>query len=183
MPPDATDTKRRILASAHAEFATYGLAGARVDRIAEAAGANKRSIYVHFGPKEQLFDLVIAHAVTELEAQVPFNPSDLAGYAGDLFDFLVANPLFGRLSAWAQLERTESSQKEVESYAAKVKRLSEGGHTHPADLLALVLGLITSWFVAAPALRVLAPGDSWSAQRLEQHRELLVEAVVAVARR
>ncbi len=46
MPPDSTETKRRLLAAAAEEFARYGLAGARVDRIAEAAGANKRQRYV-----------------------------------------------------------------------------------------------------------------------------------------
>ena len=41
MPGDAQATKRRLLAAATAEFAAHGLAGARVDRIAAAARANK----------------------------------------------------------------------------------------------------------------------------------------------
>jgi AcrR family transcriptional regulator len=48
-------TKQRILASATAEFARYGLGGARVDRIALRAGANKRMLYYYFGDKEGLF--------------------------------------------------------------------------------------------------------------------------------
>ena len=48
-------TKQRILASATAEFARYGLGGARVDRIARRAGANKRMLYYYFGDKEGLF--------------------------------------------------------------------------------------------------------------------------------
>ena len=48
-------TKQRILASATAEFARYGLGGARVDRIAKRAGANKRMLYYYFGDKEGLF--------------------------------------------------------------------------------------------------------------------------------
>ena len=55
MPRDSNATKARLLDAAFAEFAAYGIAGARVDRIAEAAGANKRLIYVYFGNKEQLF--------------------------------------------------------------------------------------------------------------------------------
>ena len=35
----------------------------RVDRIAEAAQANKRLIYVYYGSKEQLFDVVLAQRV------------------------------------------------------------------------------------------------------------------------
>ena len=56
MPRDADATRARILDAAVAEFSARGLAGARIDRIAEAAAANKRMIYVHFGSKDGLFD-------------------------------------------------------------------------------------------------------------------------------
>ena len=52
---DAERTRQSILASATAEFARYGLGGARVDRIAQRAGANKRMLYYYFGDKESLF--------------------------------------------------------------------------------------------------------------------------------
>ena len=45
MARDAEDTKRRIFEAATAEFADHGIAGARVDRIAARAGANKQLIY------------------------------------------------------------------------------------------------------------------------------------------
>jgi AcrR family transcriptional regulator len=51
--PDAT--RGRILAAATAEFARYGLGGARVDRIADRASANKRMLYYYFKDKEGLF--------------------------------------------------------------------------------------------------------------------------------
>ncbi len=52
---DPGRTRARILAAATAEFARYGLGGARVDRIAERAGANKRMLYYYFGDKDNLF--------------------------------------------------------------------------------------------------------------------------------
>jgi AcrR family transcriptional regulator len=52
---DAERTRQRILASGTADFARYGLGGARVDRIARRAGANKRMLYYYFGDKEGLF--------------------------------------------------------------------------------------------------------------------------------
>ena len=55
-------TKADILAAAKVEFAKLGLAGGRVDAIAEASGANKRMIYHYFGGKEQLFEAVIEDA-------------------------------------------------------------------------------------------------------------------------
>jgi len=52
---DPERTRARILDAATAEFARYGLGGARVDRIAQRAGANKRMLYYYFGSKEALF--------------------------------------------------------------------------------------------------------------------------------
>jgi AcrR family transcriptional regulator len=48
-------TRLSILSSATEEFARYGLGGARVDRIARRAGANKRMLYYYFGDKDGLF--------------------------------------------------------------------------------------------------------------------------------
>jgi AcrR family transcriptional regulator len=52
---DPERTKARILAAATAEYALYGLGGARVDRIAARAGANKRMLYYYFRDKDNLF--------------------------------------------------------------------------------------------------------------------------------
>ena len=54
-PRDPERTRQRILDAATGEFARYGLGGARVDRIAARAGANKRMLYYYFGDKERLF--------------------------------------------------------------------------------------------------------------------------------
>ena len=52
---DPAKNQERILNAATAEFARFGLGGARVDRIAERAGANKRMLYYYYGNKEALF--------------------------------------------------------------------------------------------------------------------------------
>jgi AcrR family transcriptional regulator len=51
--------QERILQAATAEFARYGLGGARVDRIAARSGANKRMLYYYYGNKEDLFLAVL----------------------------------------------------------------------------------------------------------------------------
>lgn len=51
--------QERILKAAMAEFARFGLGGARVDRIAARAGANKRMLYYYYGNKEALFLAVL----------------------------------------------------------------------------------------------------------------------------
>ena len=52
---DPERTRARILQAATEEFARYGLGGARVDRIAKRAAANKRMLYYYFRDKDNLF--------------------------------------------------------------------------------------------------------------------------------
>lgn len=63
---DPEATKRSILEAAIGEFSTYGLGGARVDRIAERAGANKRMLYHYFGNKDALFLAALEEAYTDI---------------------------------------------------------------------------------------------------------------------
>ena len=56
---DPEKNQARILAAATQEFARHGLGGARVDRIAALAGANKRMLYYYYGNKEALFLAVL----------------------------------------------------------------------------------------------------------------------------
>ena len=79
MPRNADATRTRILDAASDEFSAYGLAGARIDRIAEAAAANKRSIYVYFDSKEKLFDAALHHVLTKMiEECIKELPEDTA---------------------------------------------------------------------------------------------------------
>ena len=56
---DPEGMRIRILEAAKQEFAAHGLAGARVDRIAANADANKRMLYYHVGNKEDLYLAVL----------------------------------------------------------------------------------------------------------------------------
>ena len=51
----AESTRERILAAAADEFASKGLAGARVDSIAAAADCNKAMLYYFFASKDDLY--------------------------------------------------------------------------------------------------------------------------------
>lgn len=65
---DPERTRRRILDAATAEFARYGLGGARVDRIAALARANKRMLYYYFGSKEELFLAALEESYARIRA-------------------------------------------------------------------------------------------------------------------
>ena len=51
----ADQTRTRILNAATGEFSANGLAGARTERIAEAAGVNKALLYYYFRSKDALY--------------------------------------------------------------------------------------------------------------------------------
>ena len=175
--------RARLLDAAFAEFAQHGLAGARVDRIAEAAQANKGLIYVYYGNKEQLFDTVLTQRVGALFDAVPFTTADLPGFAGALFDHLLASPKLLRLNAWRQLERGDPPTVGIEWGRETIEAISQAQQRgvittelEPADLLTLMLGMVTSWFRVS-SLRNWATEDSGSPQRLQQHRAALTTAV------
>lgn len=63
---DQTQTDEKIIRAARKEFAENGLAGSRVDRIANRAGVNKAMIYYHFGSKDKLYETVITRQLDKL---------------------------------------------------------------------------------------------------------------------
>ena len=185
---DSAATKERLLDAATGEFAAHGIAGARVDRIAAAAQANKQLIYAYFGSKEELFDAVLARNCGPLVEEVPFDPDDLSGYVGRLFDYVIEHPEVVRLVLWAGLERpTAIAPFEADSYRAKLNALTEAQRDGrvdatfaPADLLALLLGLTGAWFTASEAIRTHDTKQPWSPKRLAQFRRAAIEAAARI---
>ncbi len=102
-PParDAEATKRRILKASRAEFARHGYSGARVDRIARAARANKRMLYYHVGNKDALYlealeaayaDIRAAEQELQLEKMEPL--AAIERLVRFTWDYFLANPEF-----------------------------------------------------------------------------------------
>lgn len=91
------------MVAAGREFAEFGLAGARVDRIAAAANASKERLYAYFGDKRALFVAVLTAHMAEVTASMPLDSDDLAGYVGHLFDFAHGHPEHFRMMDWARL--------------------------------------------------------------------------------
>jgi AcrR family transcriptional regulator len=75
---DADRSQLAILAAARDEFSRYGLAGARVDRIAENAQLNKRLIYYYFTSKDDLFLAVLERTYADIrDAERALHLADL----------------------------------------------------------------------------------------------------------
>jgi AcrR family transcriptional regulator len=80
--PDAS--RKAILQAALVEFAEEGLAGARVDAIAETAGVNKALLYYYFHDKESLYGAVLDLFFERLLDRV-MTVCDRPGTAGERF--------------------------------------------------------------------------------------------------
>ncbi|GAA3820445.1 TetR family transcriptional regulator [Sphaerisporangium flaviroseum] len=180
MARDADRTRKRLLEAAAAEFAAYGIAGARVDRIAEAAGCNKAMIYAYFGNKDKLFDAVFSAQVADVLKHVPFDATDLPSYAGRLLDRYEDDPATLRLATWYRLERPQGAplQAVVASNQVKLEKLERAqrdgilpGRYSPVELLTLVLSISQAWASMTPELGLNAPADR------ERRRHTVVDAV------
>jgi AcrR family transcriptional regulator len=186
-PRDSEATKALLLRAATDEFAEYGLAGARIDRIADKAGANKRLIYVYFGDKDRLFDAVIDDQSRTVTHAIPLTDGDLVAFAATRFDYVLAHPEARRIAIWRAFERSEPTDEEVASYRARLDSVTEAQRAGrlradipAADLFALVLRMTESWLSAPPALRAAAGDAAMSPGRLTEHRAALLTAVRSV---
>ncbi|MEU6347069.1 TetR family transcriptional regulator [Streptomyces sp. NPDC046977] len=167
-------TKRRILDAASQEFARYGIAGARVDRIAADASVNKNLLYVYFGNKIGLFEVVYEQAIGELLEAVPFDADDLPGYAGALFDFYQQRPHLLRLARWFALEGAvelsaapglESTIEKATALAAAQAAGKVDAGMSSAAMLALILNIAATWSDGSPEGTAGPGGDDVQATR------------------
>jgi AcrR family transcriptional regulator len=181
---DGQATRRRLLDAAAAEFARYGIAGARVDRIAAAAPANKAQIYAWFTSKDGLFDAVFAEHLALIVDLVPLDATDLPGYAVRLYDSHLERPEVVLLATWARLERVQTGDlltpaaDDVASKHAAIAQAQDRGlvtaEMTPADVYSLVIGLSMAWSPASVTVTA-APADAPAEH--ERRRTALAAAV------
>jgi AcrR family transcriptional regulator len=177
--------RRQLLEAALAEFSAYGIAGARVDRIAKKAGVSAGLVYVHFGNKEELFDAVFAEITAQAIARTPDTPDDLAEYAGKLFDGFEAHPEVLRLLTWYRLEHAEGKdplKTAVDSNRARVDAIArmqaDGKVTKrftAAEIFGLILHIAGFWDARSPEYKAIA-GRTSRAHR----RKVVTDAVAAM---
>jgi AcrR family transcriptional regulator len=184
----AAQTRARLLGAATAEFSRHGIAGARVDRIAQSAGCNKALIYTYFGSKDQLFGAVMAALVSDTVAEVPITPEDLPGYAAALFDRCADHPELLRLATWQRLELTADAKgaSALDEYDEAKVRTIRGAQRRglvradigAPELLVLVIGMSVAAALHAPGLAL--NNLSWGTRR--RHRAALSQAVSLLVR-
>ncbi|WP_344476316.1 TetR family transcriptional regulator [Nonomuraea monospora] len=187
MTYDADATRQRIFEAATAEFAENGLAGARIDRIATAARANKQAIYLYFGGKEKLFGAVVRAKMDEICHTLTLDPRTLPEAVGQLYDWYHEHPELIRLLLWEALEagddRVEGEEERRDSYREHVAGLQTTGLPDRAtaqDWLFTVLGLV-AWNFAVPQVRRLILDEPDPERAVARRREVVVELARVLA--
>jgi len=132
---DADRSQATILAAARDEFAEHGLGGARMDRIAERAGLNKRLIYYYFEDKEQLFRAVLEQAYLHIREEerklhlLDLKPAEAVRRLVEFtWDYYLAHPEFLTLLNSANLHRArhlEESKRAREMNSPLIEMLAE----------------------------------------------------------
>lgn len=184
MARDADLTQRRILQAALEEFSEKGLAGARVDAIAERAGTSVRMLYHYFGNKDELFDEVLRQHVG-LRWQGLGTPLPLDELIVEHFSQLAQDHEFVRLVQWESLTPrrppTEASLRR-QRYQALVDHLREeqvAGRLDvdlDPDLVIMLVVALASFPIAFPGLTAMISGDDPANSPFEgRYRSFLAE--------
>ena len=137
---DPERTRARILEAAKAEFAAYGLGGARVDRIAAQADANKRMLYYYFGNKDDLFLAVLEDAYAHIrEAEKALRlteidpPEAIRRLVAFTWEYYLEHPEFMTLLNSANLHRARHLEKSTKvrtihsPFVAMIEEILERG--------------------------------------------------------
>jgi AcrR family transcriptional regulator len=183
-PTITGSTSDRIVAAATAEFARYGIAGARIERIAKAAKTSKERVYAYFRSKEELYRHVAARELAAVAEATQMDPTDLPGYAGRVHDYFTRHPERQRLMLWGQLELPPGGTPPDDPFTLSVhhkieqlRKAQEAGLLDPAwdpaDILVFVSQLATSWAIQADLAPVGEERDAYMAGR----RAAIVTAV------
>lgn len=193
----STETRSRILDAALSEFSANGLAGARTERIAGAAGVNKALLYYYFDSKEKLYLAaleMIAAKVRDSSMAVFL----LDGTAGERilraalnhFDRILAQQEFQSLmqQEMMRLHKGKSGAMPVlvkrvfapvmTMFQAMLREGITSGELINVDwmqILLSALGANVFYFLSAPVWRLLAPFEPFAPVALAARRKALVE--------
>lgn len=200
---DPAGTRQKLLTAARREFARSGLAGARVDEIAERAGVNKQLVYHYFGDKDALYLAVLEWVYEEIRTQE--RKLNLEGLPPEQairklieasFDHLAAHPDFivllndenrGGARHVRGSRRLEAMHSPLVSMVSRILR--EGVRAgifrkgvNPVHLYISIAGLSYFFFSNTPTLSAIFGKDLSSAKAQRARRKHVVDLVLQALR-
>jgi AcrR family transcriptional regulator len=197
---DPEGMRQRILEAAKQEFAAHGLAGARVDRIAANADANKRMLYYHVGNKEDLYLEVLERAYEKIRAEERTldlehldPPEAIARLIDFTWNYFLRNPEFLALLNTENLARAKHLKRStkvksmhspfVEMIRTVVTRGVESGDfrvaVDPVQLYISIAGLCFFYLSNSATLSVIFGRDLLKKDARDERLSHMVALVLA----
>ncbi len=189
------ESRAAILAAAGRVFAKSGLAGARTDAIAAAAGVNKALLYYYFKGKESLYEAVVEDHFSEFNRQalaVLAAPGParaiLLRYVSLHFDFISARHRYASLHQQVMSAGGRLAERLVrkyfrprsEAFGRLLERGMQDGEFRRADRFHAamsVVSLIVFYFSAAPVLQLMGRPDAYSAVNLKRRKQEVLDFI------
>ncbi|NUS28027.1 MAG: TetR/AcrR family transcriptional regulator [Streptomyces sp.] len=181
--PDST--RDRIVTAARAEFARYGIAGARITRIAKAAKTSTERLYAYFRSKEELYGFIAGRELAAVSEATRLDPTNLPEYAGRVHDYFIQHPDRYRLVSWGRLELAGDTaddpamRETIRRKTEQIRKAQEAGQLdaswEPIDILVFLNQIASAW--AGQLDLVDAVADQVRDRSLAARRAAVVRAV------
>ena len=193
----ADQTRTRILEAAIHQFSQNGLAGARTEQIAEAAGVNKALLYYYFKSKQDLYQAALEW-MAERVAAGHWEQLKNAGSPGECFLIFVLSH-FDRMhsqrdfQSLMQQEMVRLHRGEPHALSPIIERVFRPGlrrmfevleegiaageliAVDPRQIYYSTLGANVFYFLSAPLFRLLGEGNPVEHAALVQRRIRAIE--------
>jgi TetR/AcrR family transcriptional regulator len=197
--PEAS--RNAILKAALAEFAQEGLAGARVDAIADAAGVNKALLYYYFHDKETLYGATLENFFAPLHQRI-MEVCDRPGpagerflsYAREHFDSIAASPHHARIFMGELMSASRGGKTHLDRILTKymlpiglrvLALLQEGVDSgefrpvEPAQFVPTAIGSIVHYFLTAPLRQRFLKLMPMTEPTIEDRRAAVLDFIAA----
>jgi TetR/AcrR family transcriptional regulator len=195
-------SRNAILQAALAEFAREGLAGARMDAIADAAGVNKALLYYYFEDKETLYGGILDRFFERLAERIlgVCNQPGSAGerflaYARTHFDSVAESPYYAHIFMSERMSAGRGGSPHLDRIFDRYMRPIAGGvlqlveegvkrrefrAVDPNQFLPSAIGSIVHYFLTAPLRQKFMPKmDFNSPQAIRQRRAAVLDFIAA----
>jgi AcrR family transcriptional regulator len=182
-------TEQKILAAARKVFISNGMAGARMQDIADEAGINKALLHYYFKNKEQLFQTIFSkisvgvwQQITSILDAEKSLFEKIESFCSIYIDKVIENPYIPLFVLYEMNQRPETFVKKLfhgslpnpKTFIAQVAAEVKAGHIRPVEPVQLVMSMVSMCvfpFMGKPMFKTVLHLDESSFVQLMHERK------------
>jgi TetR/AcrR family transcriptional regulator len=194
-------SRQAIFDAALEEFSLEGVAGGRMDKIADAAGVNKALLYYYFKDKETLYGALLDYVFSGLrdtvikamdEAKTP--GEQIMAWLRSHFDYVANSPSYPRLVQYEIMRAGRGGSPHIKRLVTdyflpiseRVSRVVDEGigsgefrQVNVRQFVTSSVAVLTHYFLNVQVIRLAAPGDPMAPERIAERRTAVLDFVSA----